>query len=160
MIGVELFVEIKYLDRQGLNKTQIADRLGIDRKTVRKYVNQDVKSFEQESSKQRSILNPYKPYLQYRLSKFPELTAARLCRELSTLSCAGDDHNDPLFPVPYEGSERTVARYIQSIRPRDEHTYRLVETLRGEQAQAEERHYGYINMDGKRKKTCMLSFSY
>ena len=63
MIGVELFVEIKYLDRQGLNKTQIADRLGIDRKTVRKYVNQDVKSFEQESGKQRSILNPYKPYL-------------------------------------------------------------------------------------------------
>ena len=56
MIGVELFVEIKYLDRQGLNKTQIADCLGIDRKTVRKYVNQDVKSFEQESGKQRSIL--------------------------------------------------------------------------------------------------------
>jgi len=60
---------------------------------VRKYVNQDSKSFGKESGKQQSILNPYEPYLQYRLSKFPELTTARLCREISALSCAGDDHN-------------------------------------------------------------------
>ncbi|HPT61973.1 MAG TPA: IS21 family transposase [Bacillota bacterium] len=158
MIGVELFVEIKYLDRQGLNKTQIADRLGIDRKTVRKYVNQNVKSFEQESGIQRSIVNPYKPYPQYRLNKFPGLTAARLCREISTLSCAGNDHNGLLPPVPYEGSERTIARYIQSIRPHDERTYRPVETLPGEQAQADWGHFGYINMDGKRKHLYAFSF--
>jgi predicted transcriptional regulator len=70
MIGVEALVEIQYLDRQGLNKTQIARRLGIDRKTVRKYVNQDAKTFGQKSGKHQSILDPYKPYLQYRLSKF------------------------------------------------------------------------------------------
>ena len=73
------------------------------------------------------------------------------CSWKSTLSCAGDDHNGLLPPVPYEGSERTVAWYIQSIRPHDERTYRRVETLPGEQAQADWGHFGYINTDGKRK---------
>ncbi len=77
--------------------------------------------------------------------------AGRLCREISTLSSAGDDHNGLLPPVPYEGSERTVAWYIQSIRPHDERTYRRVETLPGEQAQADWGHFGYINTDGKHK---------
>jgi len=31
-------VQIRYLGRQGLSKTQIARRLGVDRKTVRKYL--------------------------------------------------------------------------------------------------------------------------
>jgi len=42
LIGVELLVEIQFLARQGLNKTQIARRLGVDRKTVPKYLTLDV----------------------------------------------------------------------------------------------------------------------
>jgi transposase len=45
LIGVELLVEIQFLARQGLNKTQIARRLGVDRKTVRKSLALDVDEF-------------------------------------------------------------------------------------------------------------------
>ncbi len=74
------------------------------------------------------------------------------------MSCASDDHNGFLPPVPYEGSERTFGWYVQSIRPRDERTYRPVETLPGEQAQADWGHFGYINMDGKGKNPYAFSF--
>lgn len=89
MIGVELLVEIQFLARQGLNKSQIARRLGVDRKTVRKYLAQDVDEFVKKPAKWPSILDPYKRYLQYRLEMLPELSAVRLYREISTLSCPG-----------------------------------------------------------------------
>ncbi len=42
MIGVESVLEIQFLKRQGLNNTQVARRVGVDRKTVRKYLNQGI----------------------------------------------------------------------------------------------------------------------
>ena len=63
MIGVELLVEIQFLARQGLNKTQIARRLGVDRKTVRKSLALDVDEFVKNSAKCPSMLDPYKRYL-------------------------------------------------------------------------------------------------
>jgi len=74
----------------GLNKSQIARRLGVDRKTVRKYLAQDVDEFVKKPAKWPSILDPYKRYLQYRLEMLPELSAVRLYREISTLSCPGE----------------------------------------------------------------------
>ncbi len=86
MIGVELMIEIRYLDRQGLSKSQIARRLGLSRTTVRKYLDNPGLD-ERKRVKRSSILGPDKPYLQYRLEQWPELTAARLHREMQTLSC-------------------------------------------------------------------------
>ncbi len=128
------------------------------RKTVGKHINQDVKSFRQKSGKYRSILEPYKPYLQYRLGKLPELSATRLVREISTLSCPGNDDAGLPPPVPYEGSERIVRRYLETIRPRHERVSRLVETLPGEQAQADWGHWGFISNNGKRQRLCAFSF--
>jgi len=63
-------VQIRYLGRQGLSKTQIARRLGVDRKTVRKYLRAETLP-ECPKVEQSSILDPYKPYIQHRLSCSP-----------------------------------------------------------------------------------------
>jgi len=55
-------VEIQFLARQGLNKSQIARRLGVDRKTLRKYLALDVDEFVKKPTKWPSILDPYKRY--------------------------------------------------------------------------------------------------
>jgi len=150
-------IEIRYLDRQGLSKSQIARRLGLSRTTVRKYL--DSPSIdERKQVKRASILDPYKPYLQYRLQQWPELTAARLHREIQTLSCPGNDGTHLLPPEPYEGSERTVRRYVATIRPSPKRVYRPVETLPGEQAQVDWGHCGYIVVDGVKRPLYAFSF--
>ncbi|HHY12938.1 MAG TPA: IS21 family transposase, partial [Firmicutes bacterium] len=81
-----------------------------------------------------------------------------MCQDISTLSCPGKDHGGFLPSVPYEGSERTVRRYLSTIRPRRERVYRPVETLPGEQAQADWGHLGFINANGKRQHLYAFSF--
>ncbi len=158
MIGVELLVEIQFLARQGLNKTQIARRLGVDRKTVRKSLALDVDEFVKNPAKWPSILDPYKRYLQYRLEMLPELSAVRLYREISTLSCPGGKGAELLPEIPYQGSERTVRRYVFKIRPRNTRVYRPIETLPGEQAQADWGHFGHITLGGVRRPLYAFSF--
>lgn len=157
MIGVEQLVEIRFLERQGLNKTQIARRLSVDRKTVRKYLSKDVGVLDARD-KRSSILDPYKRYLQYRLEILPELTAVRLYRELCTLTCPGEKGTELLPKSPYEGSERTVRRYLSTLRPKSTRVYRPIETLPGEQAQADWGHFGHITLDGIRRPLYAFSF--
>lgn len=158
MIGVELLVEIQFLARQGLNKSQIARRLGVDRKTVRKCLALDVDEFVKNPAKWPSILDPYKRYLQYRLEILPELTAVRLYREIRTLSCPGGSGVELLPEISYGGSERTVRRYVSELRPQSTRVYRPIETLLGEQAQADWGHFGHITLDGVRRPLYAFSF--
>lgn len=157
MIGVEVSVEIHHLNRQGLNKSQIARRLGIDRKTVAKHLKIPRDKLNRIISK-ASILDPYKPYLQYRLNEYPELTAVQLCREIATLSCPGKSDGGFMPQSPYQGSEKTVNRYLNTIRPHYIRTYHPVETLPGEQAQADWGYMGFINEDGNKSRLYVFSF--
>lgn len=118
MIASKTVMEIHYLDSQGLNKTQIARRLGIDRKTVRKYLKLGTSGPHRKPRRYRSILDPYKPYLQYRLERFPQLSAVELCFEISTERSETLDPERLLPHQPYKGSEKTVRRYLATIRPR------------------------------------------
>ena len=68
---------------EGLNISEIARRLGLDRKTVRKYMradgnDQSVRQRQGKSSK----LDPYKTYLLERLKVYPQLCTTRLLREI------------------------------------------------------------------------------
>jgi len=156
MLGVERVVEMQYLARQGLNKVQISRRLGIDRKTVRKHLADPERA--RQGINRPSKLGPYKPYLRYQLEHRPELSSARLYREIQELSCPGQDGTELLPQEPYAGSERTVRRYVATIRPAQQRVYRPVETLPGEQAQVDWGHCGYITVDGTRKRCYAFSF--
>jgi transposase len=161
MLGAEQIVDIKYLKRQGLNISQIARRVGVCRKTVRKYLNSPEQA--RRPQKRSSILDPYKPYIHHRLSRFPELTARRLFREIRDRECPDQADSRRLPETRYTGSERTVRRHVARVRPRKERVYRPVETLPGEQAQVDWGHAGTITLNGQQHTlyvfTLVLSYS-
>jgi len=76
-------VMILDLHRQGLSPTAIGRRLGIDRKTVRKYIARGLEppSYRRVPPRPRST-DAFLPYLRERLAAYPALTAVRLWREL------------------------------------------------------------------------------
>ncbi len=160
-VGVNKVVEIQYLARQGLTKTDIGRRLGLDRKTIGKYLhNPDAAG---EKKPRSSIVDPFEPYLKSRLENWPELSAARLYREISGQE-RPDTSEVALLPDElYDGSVRTVRRHVAKMRPNPSRVYKPIETLPGEQAQVDWGHFGYININGQRKKlyafSCVLSYS-
>src|SRR4051794_38246982 len=71
------------LHRQGLKVSAIARQLGIDRKTVAKYIARGLEPPAYGPRPPRSrATDPFVPYLRERLSAYPGLTALRLWREL------------------------------------------------------------------------------
>jgi len=84
------FIMILELHRQGLKVAAIARQLGVDRKTVRKYISRGLEppAYGPRSLRQKST-DPFLPYLGERLTAFPGLTAVRLWRELRERGYAG-----------------------------------------------------------------------
>lgn len=154
-VGESTMVEIRCLARQGLTMTAIGERLGLHRHTVRTYLNNPFAAGQKRQRK--SIIDPFKPYLKRRLQKYPELTAARLHREISGRESPTSEAG--LLPdEPYEGSVRTVRRHVAELRPRRKRVYKPIETLPGEQAQVDWGHFGHIEVDGQRKPLYAFSF--
>ena len=86
MKGLREIVLIHDLRRQGLSISAIARKVGSDRKTVRKYLEQglEVPSYSPRSL-QGSVLDPYRDYLEGRVRAFPDLSARRLLREIKSM---------------------------------------------------------------------------
>ena len=71
------------LHRQGVKIAVIARQLGVDRKTVRKYIARgvEVPTYGPRQPRER-LLDPHIDYLRARLEAYPGLSAQRLAREL------------------------------------------------------------------------------
>src|SRR6186713_968398 len=97
-------VMILDLHRQGLKVSAIARQLGIDRKTVRRYIacGLEPPTYGPRPARQKST-DPFLPYLRERLAAFPGLTAVRLWRELRERG--------------YTGGYTAVKRAVHGIRP-------------------------------------------
>ncbi len=145
MTEVAAIVEIRRLKEQGLSKRAVARRLGISRETVRKYWEGSI-CFEQLRYSQRAFLiEPFINYITERLGKYPELSAGRIFTEIEKQG--------------YTGSERTVRRYLQEVRPRSFREYKPVNTLPGEQAQVDWGSFGTIVIEGRRYKLYAFVFT-
>lgn len=132
------------LAAEGLKKTQIARRLGINRETVAKYLAVDeIPERIRRKSVSRKI-DDFLDHIKARLFNYPELTAERLFREIVKMG--------------YTGSRRTVRRYVARIRPTQERVYKPVETLPGEQAQVDWGHEGTIEENGQRFSLYSFNF--
>ena len=71
------------LHPQGLSPTAIARQLGIDRKTVRKYIARGMEPPNYRTPPRRPrCTDTLLPYLAKRLAAYPGLSAVRLMREL------------------------------------------------------------------------------
>ncbi len=71
------------LHRQGVNIAAIVRQVGVDRKTVRKYIARGVEvPIEGPRQTRERLLNPHIEYLRARLDAYSGLTIQRLAREL------------------------------------------------------------------------------
>jgi transposase len=92
------------LHRQGLKVATIARQLGIDRKTVRKYLARDVgiPAYGPRQPRKR-LIDGHVDYLKQRLEAYPGLTAQRLMREITDRG--------------YKGGYGTVRDVVRELRP-------------------------------------------
>ena len=105
MVRLGELMMIQNLHRSGVSVTAIAPRTGRDPKTVRKYIERGI---EAPVYGPRLVGRPSKPaayldFLRERVTLFPDLSAARLIREIRELG--------------YAGAYTAVKRYLAAIRP-------------------------------------------
>jgi transposase len=113
------------LHRQGLSVSAIARQAGIDRKTVRKYIERGLEAPVYGPRKPRAtVIDPFAAYLRERVKAYPGLTARRLFREIKDLG--------------YSGGYTALTDFLRDIRPPSEQGFEVrFETPPGEQAQVD-----------------------
>ncbi len=132
MLRLEGFMEIQKLHHDGLSVSEIARRLDMDRKTVRKYLKQAPTRYERQPKGWK--VDPWRSYLRERWEQGVE-NASRLFVEIQKRGYGGGltQVKKVLRPWRSEGQERAFVRF---------------ETAPGEQAQMDWGHFG--NWDGRR----------
>ncbi|MCW6169343.1 MAG: IS21 family transposase [Thermoplasmatales archaeon] len=127
---------------QGMNISEIARRTGVSRKTVRKYIAME-KPAKYSREGRQSVIAPYTDYVRGRIDKY-NLSAVRIYDEIGEKG--------------YLGSYTTVKRLCRELRKdrRVQAVYRY-ETKPGKQSQVDFGEFGYIDMDGKRRKLYAFS---
>ena len=87
LMGVMMILE---LHKQGLSVSAIAQRTGLDRKMVRKYIECGaiVPKYAPRPAK-ASVVAPFEEFVRQRIAAWPELTGARLLREIREMGYAG-----------------------------------------------------------------------
>jgi transposase len=118
-------VMILELRRQGLSISAIAREVGLDRKTIRKYVERGLEApLYGPRSPRPTLLDPFTAYLRERVKAYPGLTGQRLFRELKELG--------------YPGGYTAVTAYLRDVRPAADSRFEVrFETPPGEQAQVD-----------------------
>ena len=127
----------------GMSITDISKDMGISRPTVRKYLKG--RNPQEYSKKNRvSILESYKAYIKERIDRY-NLSAIRILEEIRKKG--------------YKGGYSTLKYYCATLR-KDRAITAVIrfETEPGRQAQVDFGSFGYIEIDGKRRK--LYAFSY
>lgn len=128
--------------QEGMPISRIAQEVGVDRKTVYRALSQESYQVKERKTKS-SILDPYKPYIEERLSKY-NLTATRLFREIKAQGSSG--------------SYDTVKKFVASIRGEQPGPACVrFETEPGEQAQVDWSPAGQVEWGGKKIKLWCFS---
>ena len=134
---------IRNLIDKGLSISEISRQLGIDRKTVRKYAQSDEIPRLHNIGKRSSKLDPYRDSIKDMIDRH-NLSAIRILEEIRRLG--------------YDGGYTILKDYCARVR-KDRMipaVYRY-ETDPGKQSQVDFGEFGYIEIDGKRKKLYAFS---
>lgn len=138
---------IMELHRQGLSLTAIGRQLGIDRKTVRRYIALGLEppTYGPRTPRPKAT-DAFLPYLRDRLAAYPGLTAVRLCRELRQQG--------------FTGSYTGVKRAVQELRPDPVQPFEVrFETPPGVQGQVDFAHFEVTFTDEPGAKRIVWLFS-
>lgn len=148
----ELWATIRRLfEIEKLSKSAIAKHLGIHRWTVRRALKSNEGPPEDNLTRlwKPGKLEPYKPYLQERIKKYPALSGIKLMKEIQEQG--------------YGGQKSILRMYLKTIRPQTPTAFLRLETLPGEFAQVDWANVGTLTIgNAKRKLSCfvmVLSYS-
>ena len=135
------------LHRQGLSVSEIARQSGLDRKTVRRYIERGLEPPTYGPRKPRpALLDPFTSYLRERVRAYPGLTGARLLRELRERG--------------YQGGYTAVTDFLRDVRPvPDPHFEVRFETAPGEQAQVDFAQFNVVFTDEPERPRIIWLFS-
>src|SRR5689334_14594280 len=123
------------LHRQGVTVSGIARSVGLDRKTVRRYIARGLEPPVYGPRKPRTTqLQQFERYLRERIAAFPQLTGRRLHRELRDLG--------------YTGGYTILTEFLRDIRPAAAPQFEVrFETPPGRQAQVDFAHFRTVFTD-------------
>lgn len=149
MINTDVWAEIRRLFLvEKLKKSEIARRLEVDRKTVRRALASE-KFPAKHPIPRPSKLDPYKPYLLERIREYPTLSATLLQNEIVRFG--------------YTGEVRILQEYLKGLRESRREVFLRLETLPGEYAQVDWANCGTVKIGTAiRKLSCfvmVLSYS-
>jgi transposase len=132
VIKLRELIVILDLHKQGLTISAIAERTGLDRKTVRKYIERGLEAPVYGPRQPRvRLMDAYAHYVRERLSAYPELTIARLLREIRALG--------------YAGGKTMLGDFVREVRPLAAPLFEVrFETAPGEQAQVDFAHFKVV----------------
>src|ERR1700712_4495591 len=135
VVKIGELVVILDLHRQGLTVSAIAQRTGLDRKTVRKYIAAGLEPPAYGPRQPRPTkVAPFQAFLRQRVAAYPELTVVRLHREIGELG--------------YRGGQTAVKEFLREVRPRPAAGFEVrFETPPGRQAQVDFAHFRTVFTD-------------
>jgi len=140
MIDYQTFMQIKTChDEKGLTCPQIAGELGLDERTVHKWLNKN-RYTPRKPSRKSSKLDPFKDYIVHLLETHP-YSATQIFQRLREENFGGG------FTI--------VKEYVRKIRPRRVEPFLKLCFAPGECAQVDWGSYGSVNVGNTRRK---LSF--
>ena len=139
MINYELFSKIRHLNKNdGLTCGQISEKLALDPRTVRKYLNGRYK--QRKSPSRQSKLDPFKPHMVRMLETHP-YSATQIFQKLQEMG--------------FDGGYTIVKEHVRKIRPPKKRAYLTLCFLPGECAQVDWGVFGSVNVGKTRRR---LSF--
>ena len=90
MIKLRNVIVIHDLKKQGLSVSAIARQTGLDRKTVRKYLDRGLEApVYRPRGPRPQVLDPYRVWLREKVTVCPGLSGRRLFREITALGYTG-----------------------------------------------------------------------
>ena len=148
MVKLGEVIMILDLHRQGLTVSAIARELGVDRKTVRRYIARGLEPpvYGPRKPRQR-LIDLFVSYLRERVTAYPGLTARRLWRELRERG--------------YAGGYTAVTDVLRDLRPPPSPGFEVrFETPPGEQAQVDFAQFQVIFTDEPSETRIVWLFSF
>jgi transposase len=147
MVELEEVMTILELHRQGLSISAIAARLGMDRKTIRKYIKDGVQAprYGPRAPRPR-VVDPFVRYLTERVRTFPDLSIERLLREIRAMG--------------YQGGRSALGDLVREVRPPRQGGFEVrFETPAGQQAQVDFAHFNveFDDAPGRRRSIWLFS---
>lgn len=148
-MDAQLWADIKRL--YGVEKVRVSDiarRLRVDRKTVRKAIASERLPVLVRAPRPKRLLSPYTGYLTERLKTYPRLPAPVLLEELKKQG--------------YVGSLRILQDYLKGVRGKTKEVFLRIETAAGEEAQCDWANCGSAKISGitRRLSAFVMVLSY